>query len=535
MWSLDWGSEDAWILLNAELEPGSGWSDLSVLVPIAALGYDQKKYVYFVTESGNEYPHNGGFEEWALQDVDRGCLEVTKVVDWQGVDPDPEQTFYVDVIYPDGVITITLEFDYTGGTQTVEGLMPGVYTVVEQDPGAAWLVSGSTYPVEVTTDSACAEVTVTNTYNFGCLSVEKVVDWNGVPEDTAKMFYVDVLDADDMLVGTLEFGSDGGTECLGDLVPGDYTLVEQDPGDEWSISGDDGAAVTVVAGDECPECTATAIITNTHLLGCLSVEKVVDWNGVPEDTAKMFYVDVLDADDMLVGTLEFGSDGGTECLGDLVPGDYTLVEQDPGDEWSISGDDGAAVTVVAGDECPECTATAIITNTYVNEWCGYTIGFWKNNIDKYLDEKAKGRQVPDEFFEEVDPEVICGDVDPSLTCDEWEEVYELIANYDPTSAQEKAIAQMLAMRLSGEYNEEGFSYSIDYTRYMWYDEVEMEWVYEDCYYVLEWASEEIGANPMDVGDLWELVQALYDDDDESFNQAQELADCINNYKWGCVD
>jgi len=435
VWSLDWGSEDAWILLNAELEPGSGWSDLSVLVPIAALGYDQKKYVYFVTESGNEYPHNGGFEEWALQDVDRGCLEVTKVVDWQGVDPDPEQTFYVDVIYPDGVITITLEFDYTGGTQTVEGLMPGVYTVVEQDPGAAWLVSGSTYPVEVTTDSACAEVTVTNTYNFGCLSVEKVVDWNGVPEDTAKMFYVDVLDADDMLVGTLEFGSDGGTECLGDLVPGDYTLVEQDPGDEWSISGDDGAAVTVVAGDE----------------------------------------------------------------------------------------------------CPECTATAIITNTYVNEWCGYTIGFWKNNIDKYLDEKAKGRQVPDEFFEEVDPEVICGDVDPSLTCDEWEEVYELIANYDPTSAQEKAIAQMLAMRLSGEYNEEGFSYSIDYTRYMWYDEVEMEWVYEDCYYVLEWASEEIGANPMDVGDLWELVQALYDDDDESFNQAQELADCINNYKWGCVD
>lgn len=875
-WNLDGITEDAWIKLDYALEAGSGKSDLTVLAPVEFFPADKNVYVIFVTKSGVVYPHNDGFEEWAVEIVEKGSLEVTKDVIWNGVTPDGT-TFEICITgpsYPDGDCKTT-----TGGTLLWEDLVPGEYIVTETSPGSEWevpVITGS--PATVVGDEV-ATATVTNEHKLGCLSIEKIVNWNGVPMDTDQKFYVDVYTSSMVYVDTLEFDYDGSTECLGDLVPGDYYIKEQSPGPAWDVCGD-GVTVTVVAGDECPCCSAFATITNTHKLGCLEVTKIVDWGMCDENEAQTFEVCITGPSYPGGSCKCIDFDGGTVVWEDLIPGEYTVSETDPGSAWMVCID-GSPVTVEPDGDCAEAT----VTNTYVpatigdfvwedmdadgiqdagepgvagvqvtlfdgssmkvaetatdangyylfnclkpgsyylnfdlpdgwrfspanqgaddakdsdadpytgdttmttlsagetdltwdagmfkpvdicvrkfqdderdktydgdeellegweiklwtgvdgpseviacgltdcegmvcftdlepgkywvsetikggwyptnidfqvdslgviyvgvllsgdeatvdfgnfqpvkvcaykfedvnengirepceqmlegwkmtlwiddddcdgkdaptlpvawgytdengkvcfdtymseymcgellmpgkywlsediqegwvptnadlivdslaikevgvlipgqlakeyfgnyyprNEWCGYTIGFWKNNIYKYNEEWTNGRQVPDWFFEGIDPCAVCMDVDPAFCsgCCGWEHVYGLIADYDASDAQEKAVAQMLAMKLTELYVEGDFgNYVIDYNRYKWYDCDACGWVYEDCYWVLKDASKCIGGNPMNVGDLWELIEDLYCDKD--YSAAQELADCINNYKWGCED
>jgi uncharacterized repeat protein (TIGR01451 family) len=113
-------------------------------------------------------------------DVELGCLEVTKTVDWGSFTPDVGQTFTVTVTgpsYPNGT---SHTFGYTGGTWNLDNLIPGTYTIVEIDPGIYWTVTpGLSQNVTVNPDFPCATVSITNTYD-PCteLEVEKFV-WNG--------------------------------------------------------------------------------------------------------------------------------------------------------------------------------------------------------------------------------------------------------------------------------------------------------------------------------------------------------------------
>ena len=55
-------------------------------------------------------------------------------------------------------------------------------------------------------------------------------------------------------------------------------------------------------------------------------------------------------------------------------------------------------------------------------------------------------------------------------CDGWECIYDKLANYDASDPQEKAVAQMIGMYLTSELWADGFGFTIDYTRYSYYDE-----------------------------------------------------------------
>ncbi|RME80270.1 MAG: DNRLRE domain-containing protein, partial [Caldilineae bacterium] len=64
-----------------------------------------------------------------------GSLEVTKVVNWNGVTPDTGQTFEICITgasYPSGNCQ---NADYDGGVLSWSNLIPGVYTVTETSPG----------------------------------------------------------------------------------------------------------------------------------------------------------------------------------------------------------------------------------------------------------------------------------------------------------------------------------------------------------------------------------------------------------------
>ncbi len=182
-------------------------------------------------------------------------------------------------------------------------------------------------------------------------------------------------------------------------------------------------------------------------------------------------------------------------------------------------------------------------------YCGLTMGFWKNNVNKYLDGWDKGRQVCDEFFEDVDPADLCVEVGcdcPSKTnetyndnlCEAWDCIYNEFDSY-PDSNEQKAIAQRLAMALTMEYN--GTNWVVDYTDFECQTigpcdcEVCPEQSY--CYETLSDACE---ANPLwdctniTITDLWEYLDELVNVENDN-TTAYQLADCINNYKFGCYE
>ncbi|MFW5748755.1 MAG: SpaA isopeptide-forming pilin-related protein, partial [Chloroflexota bacterium] len=108
----------------------------------------------FIDVADRELENPGPFVECV------GDLTVEKVVNTNGFSVD--QTFNIIVTSDLLADPIVLNFDENGGSQIIEDLEPGSYTVTEMDPGAIWTVTG-----ETTVDIAATEVaavTITNTF-----------------------------------------------------------------------------------------------------------------------------------------------------------------------------------------------------------------------------------------------------------------------------------------------------------------------------------------------------------------------------------
>jgi hypothetical protein len=182
------------------------------------------------------------------------------------------------------------------------------------------------------------------------------------------------------------------------------------------------------------------------------------------------------------------------------------------------------------------------------------IGFWKENIDKYLCNWTNGRQVCSEFFDLTDTGDVCyiNDLEGIETddeicpcegseCEDWQCMWETIGNYTASDACEKADAQMAGMHLTSMFFADGFDFVIDTSTYPVLgctpvNAVEGCQCGEDiCYYdeCKDLFEEVCGDTICDVGDLWDLIVDEYQAGNCSV--AQEIADCVNNYKEGCCD
>ncbi len=270
-----------------------------------------------------------------------GRLDVTKAVDWNGAEPF-DVSFEICITgpsFPDGDCKTVKD----GETASWEDLLPGEYTVSETDPGVAWVVSGEGGVTVNAGESGSA--TITNTLQLGRLDVTKAVDWNGAePFDVSFEICITGPSYPDPDCKTVK---DGETASWEDLLPGEYTVSETDPGVAWVVSGEGG--VTVNAGE-----SGSATITNTLQLGRLDVTKAVDWNGAePFDVSFEICITGPSYPDPDCKTVK---DGETASWEDLLPGEYTVSETDPGVAWVVSGEGG--VTVNAGE-----SGSATITNT----------------------------------------------------------------------------------------------------------------------------------------------------------------------------
>ena len=320
-----------------ETDPGSAWSVVVDSSPVTVpCGGEVSATVTNTLRSGSQT-----------------VLTVTKTVNWNGITPDPNQSFSICITgpsYPDGSCQNT---GYLGGVLRWADLLPGAYTVSEADIGQLWttVVSGS--PVTVGSGAGETTATVVNTRKLGSLEVTKTVDWNGAPEDASQSFQICITGPSYPAGNCQTVGSSGGKLLWGNLIPAPYVISETDPGSLWAVQAPDGAII--VPGDGSG---ATATVVNTHKLGSLEVTKTVDWLHIPEDPNQTFQICITGPSYPAGNCQTVGNSGGTLFWNNLIPGPYVISETDPGIMWVVQVPD--APIIVPGDG----KATATVVNTH---------------------------------------------------------------------------------------------------------------------------------------------------------------------------
>ncbi|MDI9546035.1 MAG: SdrD B-like domain-containing protein, partial [Chloroflexota bacterium] len=280
-----------------------------------------------------------------------GDLEVIKVVNWGSATPDQGKTFEICVTGPSFPQGDCKSVGYNGGSAVWQNIVPGAYTVVETDPGQGWAVSGSGVQVNVPAGGS-AQTTITNSTDAqtGDLQVTKVVDWGNVTPDQGKTFEICITGPSFPQGDCKSVGYNGGSAIWQGLTPGAYTVVETDPGAEWTVSGNN-VQVNVPAGG-----SAQTTITNSTVIPASLGDFVWEdknQNGIQDEgepgipgvlvTLCRPEPEFLPAatDNNIVGTTTT-DENGRYSFTDLLPGDYCVqVTPPPNFDFTIpnAGDD----------------------------------------------------------------------------------------------------------------------------------------------------------------------------------------------------
>ena len=104
-------------------------------------------------------PTNGGTVAAEVNNTRKlGSLQITKTIDWSGIEPLAGQTFEICIEGPSYPVAAACSpYTYQASlVQTKSGLLPGDYEVTEGDPGVEWIVQLPPAPVTVPTDGSTA-------------------------------------------------------------------------------------------------------------------------------------------------------------------------------------------------------------------------------------------------------------------------------------------------------------------------------------------------------------------------------------------
>lgn len=293
-----------------------------------------------------------------------GSLKVTKdIVLGDVVNPDAvaAQTFKIRIIGPSYLNgSPWVDFTTDGQEYVWESLLPGNYTVEEEEAGALWNESIPAGPHAVTSGNR-TDVTVTNTYVPGSLRVTKdIVLGNVVNPDavTIPTFKIKIMGPSYPLGSDwVDFTYDGQYHDWDNLIPGDYTVIEEEAGVLWNESVPAGPH-SVTAGSR-----KDVTVTNTYVPGSLRVTKdIVLGNVVNPDAVSIpaFKIKIMGPSYPLGSDwVDFTYDGQMHTWDNLIPGDYSIEEMEAGALWNESVPVGPHA-VTAGNR-----TNVTVTNTYV--------------------------------------------------------------------------------------------------------------------------------------------------------------------------
>jgi hypothetical protein len=177
-----------------------------------------------------------------------GSLKVTKTVNWNGVQPDSNQSFTICIAGPSYTNGDCKSVGFSGGVLTWKDLIPGIYSVAENNPGRVWetVVTGS--PATVPADGGQASAAIANTrLQPARITVTKVLT---ASETTDWSFVLRLTGADPRTVTDKQAST-----TWEDLEPNrSYVLSEDEPGTPW-VEGEfacmiGGVAVGEIRGDD---------------------------------------------------------------------------------------------------------------------------------------------------------------------------------------------------------------------------------------------------------------------------------------------
>jgi hypothetical protein len=329
----------------------------------------------------------------------RGALTIHKAVDWNGVTPDPSQTFQICIkgpSYPNGNETDACkDAGYQGGDLTWTNLLPGGYGVTETDPGTSWTASGSPATVTVNPGDTglTTAATITNARKLGSLQVTKTVNWNGVSLITTQTFQVCITGPSYPTANCKAVGYQGGPVTWSSLIPGSYTVTETDPGNSWTVQVTGSPATVPVDGG-----TVAANVANTFQPGYAKVIKTVS-GAAPTGTQSYTFQLRENASISQGGTTReteianAGNGGVLNFTTKLIPGQhYQMCEANLLPGWNTTLGPNPFVpeslnnpNVDNSTLCVDFVATAgptpkvfTVNNVPPPGGHGRTIGFWKN-------------------------------------------------------------------------------------------------------------------------------------------------------------
>ena len=197
------------------------------------------------------------------------------------------------------------------GELLLQNLLPGTYTVTEQNAPERYEPQ---QPQTVTvTANATAEVQFSNVLKRGSLKIRKTSEDGIVAGIT---FRVTGTNGYDQTATT----NDAGELLLQNLLPGTYTVTEQDAPDRYEPQPPQTVTVTANA-------TAEVRFANTLRRGGLKIRKTSEDGVVAGIT---FRVTGTNGYDQTATT----NDAGELLLQNLLPGTYTVTEQDAPDRYA---------------------------------------------------------------------------------------------------------------------------------------------------------------------------------------------------------
>lgn len=196
-----------------------------------------------------------------------------------------------DFTYSDGVNpAIPFQLTDGGGDGTFDNIPTGTYVISEVNISAGWTLDSivcDSVNISVAADSVTINLGIAETVNCTftnveetlsettSLTVHKVVDWNGSPIDNTQTFTICLTGPTYPGGDCQNFDFDGGSYTWTDLVAGDYTVAEQDPGGDWTVTG------SPFNVNLAPNQPVETTITNTHatVVTCADLDPEVVLSG----------------------------------------------------------------------------------------------------------------------------------------------------------------------------------------------------------------------------------------------------------------
>jgi hypothetical protein len=308
-------------------------------------------------------------------------------VNWNGITPSGSFTICITgPSYATSAVTGSCQtISDLGGNLTWTNLIPGVYTVTEQNPGSSFTVTNNNQQVTVNpgdTGSA-VEDTITNTAKLGSLVVTKVVNWTG-PKNTSQTFQICITGpsyATTSVTGSCKtIGYLGGQLTWNSLIPGSYTVTETNPGVAWTVAITGSPATVPTNGG-----SGSATVTNSENPADVTVVKTQ--NGATPTLSYSFSLTSGASTTSFSQTLTTNStNGGTLDFGELPPGNYTLCELAvPAGTHSTLQDPpyNGTLDTTTGNVCYSFSLSAALNITFhINNTFprgnALTIGYWKH-------------------------------------------------------------------------------------------------------------------------------------------------------------